>query len=327
MIWAVHISDGVLAPMYWQAGLLVAGLLAWVGSWRLRDEEVPRVALLTAAFFIASLIHVRVGPTSAHLLLNGLGGVLLGWRVALAIPLALLLQALLFSHGGFFALGVNACVMVVPALGASWLFGLGRRLPWLGLGWFRAALIAFCVLIWTLSLVYSLALLFTDHQQGESEGRQGDIQDSRAETGPYPDSPPGQAATSAQDQKPAARSKLWRFTYRANALTFHPLTLATAGLLSLLLAWGESRLQHPPEFPLGLLTGELAVLATISLNCLALLLGGETDWTYLVLFLVVVHLPIAVVEGLVLGFTVSFLARVKPEMLGWPPENPGRKVA
>jgi hypothetical protein len=37
--------------------------------------------------------------------------------------------------------------------------------------------------------------------------------------------------------------------------------------------------------------------------------------------LFVAHLPLAVVEGFVLGFVVSFLARVKPELLGLPPRG------
>lgn len=35
---------------------------------------------MTAAFFVASLIHVPIGPTSVHLLLNGLLGVVVGRR-------------------------------------------------------------------------------------------------------------------------------------------------------------------------------------------------------------------------------------------------------
>ena len=34
----------------------------------------------------------------------------------------------------------------------------------------------------------------------------------------------------------------------------------------------------------------------------------------------IIHLPIAVIEGIVLGFTVGFLVRVKPELLGWHAE-------
>src|SRR5438876_21806 len=99
-MFAVHISDNILQAPCILAGFLLAGLLAVLGAWRIRDDEIPRVAILTSAFFVASLVHVRVGPTSVHLLLNGLVGVLLGWRAALAIPVGLLLQAILFGHGG-----------------------------------------------------------------------------------------------------------------------------------------------------------------------------------------------------------------------------------
>jgi hypothetical protein len=82
-------------------------------------------------------------------------------------------------------------------------------------------------------------------------------------------------------------------------------------------AWVERRLENAPEFSLGLLIGETSVLATAFLICLVLLWGGEEDWHALALLVFVVHLPIAVIEGIILGFTVGFLAKVKPEMLGW----------
>ncbi len=71
------------------------------------------------------------------------------------------------------------------------------------------------------------------------------------------------------------------------------------------------------------MVGELAVLATSLLNCLVLLWGGQEDWHSLVLLVFVAHLPVAVVEGTITGFTVGFLVRVKPELIGWvvPPEK------
>src|SRR5262245_39200072 len=154
-LWAVHISDGVLAAPWWLGGFLVASLLGLFGAWRIREEEIPQVALLTAAFFVASLIHVRVGPTSVHLLLNGLVGVVLGRRAALAIPVGLGLQVALLGHGGFTTIGINSCILVLPALLAWWIFRLLHRVPWLRRPWFRGSLVAASALVWIFSLVYS----------------------------------------------------------------------------------------------------------------------------------------------------------------------------
>src|SRR5262245_64893220 len=113
---AVHISDAVLTWPWLLAGFAVAALLVAWGSRQIVDEEIPRIGLLTAAFFVASLIHVRLGPTSVHLLLNGLVGVLLGTRAALALAVGLFLQALLLAHGGYTTLGINCIVLTLPAL-------------------------------------------------------------------------------------------------------------------------------------------------------------------------------------------------------------------
>jgi cobalt/nickel transport system permease protein len=203
-LWAVHISDGVLSWPWVAEGFGLAGALALLGAWRIRDEEIPRIAVLSAAFFVASLIHVKVGPTSVHLLLNGLVGVILGWRAALAIPVGLLLQAVLLGHGGFTAVGINSCIMVLPAILAWLLFAVLRRVPVLPLQWFL----------------------------------------------------------------------------------------------------------------IGMIIGTVTVFATLVLNYLVLVFGGQEDWKPLAQFLFVAHLPVVIIEGIILGFTVSFLVRVKPEMLG-----------
>src|SRR6266581_2825350 len=100
-LFAVHISDGVLTAPWLVGGFVLAALLLALAALRIRDEEIPRIAILTAAFFVSSLIHIRVGPTSIHLLLTGLVGVLLGPRAPLAIFVGLVLQATLIGHGGY----------------------------------------------------------------------------------------------------------------------------------------------------------------------------------------------------------------------------------
>jgi cobalt/nickel transport system permease protein len=277
LLWAVHISDGILTLPWLAGGFALAALLAVWGACRLRDEEIPRIALLSAAFFTASLLHVRLGPTSAHLLLNGLVGVVLGRRAALAIPLGLFLQAVLFpGHGGFTTLGVNACVLTLPALLAGFLFAALHRLPWLRRPGFRTVLVAAGSLVCTLGGVFLVAAIATNRW---TELRAADL------------------------------GSAW-------AAVRHPIPLSAAVLVALAAAWGERRLKGAPEFALGFVVGATVVLATVTLNALVLLLGGNDDWHQIVVLVVLAHLPVVLLEGVVLGFTVGFLARVKPDLLG-----------
>jgi len=293
--WAVHISDGVLHLSWQLGGFALAALLAAVAAIRIRDEEIPRIALLTAAFFVASLIHLRLGPTSAHLLLNGLVGVVLGMRAALAIPVGLTLQALLIGHGGILTIGINSCILTLPALLAGWLFAVLHRVSWSRHLWFRAALVGGSTLVWTLALVFAAVVVFTN----------------RLDLAHLPNLDP------------------------ALKTLAHPLTLVSAVLLASGAAWAERRLDQSPEFALGLLIGASSVLGTMVLNGLVLLLGGVEDWRGIVTLVFLAHLPLAVLEGVVLGFTVAFLARVKPQMLiswqdaqqPWTPPRPVKAPA
>ena len=118
----MHISEGILsAPVLVTGAMLSAGGVA-LGLKKMDYERIPQVAVLSSAFFVASLIHVPVGPSSVHLGLNGLVGVLLGWMAFPSILVALALQALLLQFGGFTSLGVNTFNMAVPAVIAYYLF-------------------------------------------------------------------------------------------------------------------------------------------------------------------------------------------------------------
>jgi cobalt/nickel transport system permease protein len=119
----VHLSDGILPGSMLAVGFVTAAALARWGASALRDDEAPRVAVFTAAFFCASLLHFKVPPTSVHLLFHGLLGVVLGKRALLAIPIGLGLQAALLGHGGITTLGVNATMFGLAALGASVVYG------------------------------------------------------------------------------------------------------------------------------------------------------------------------------------------------------------
>jgi cobalt/nickel transport system permease protein len=241
-LFAVHLADGVLRWPWLAAGWAAALGLVWFGGRRLADDEVPRVALLAAAFFVASSIHVRVGPTSVHLLLNGLVGVVLGRRACLAIPVGLTLQAVLLGHGGYTSLGLNCCVMALPALGAAAAFDRLRR----------------------------------------------------------------------------ARRDDWRFvrqsTYAVGWL-LHPTAAVALVGVNALLRLIDRLISRGADFRSGFLVGALTVLATAALNALVLTLAGEEGWGVVAALTLAAHLPVALVEGVVVGFTVGFLARVKPEML------------
>ncbi len=112
----MHISDGILATRYCIAGFGAAGVLAACALSKTRQEDISRVAVMSAAFFVSSLIHFKAGPTSVHLSLLGLMGITLGALSPLAIIAGLLFQALMFGHGGITTLGVNATIMAAPAL-------------------------------------------------------------------------------------------------------------------------------------------------------------------------------------------------------------------
>jgi cobalt/nickel transport system permease protein len=124
----MHISEGVLSPAVLGGGAALAVAGCAIGLKKLDYEAIPRVAILSAAFFVATLIHVPIGPVAEHLVLNGLMGLLLGWMAVPAILIALFLQALLFQFGGLTTLGVNTVTMAAPAVICFYAYrGLLRR--------------------------------------------------------------------------------------------------------------------------------------------------------------------------------------------------------
>jgi cobalt/nickel transport system permease protein len=138
-MFAVHISDGIINPWWLLGGFVILSLMMTLGLWRMSEEDVARTGVLTAVLFIATLIHppLPLPGVRVHMLLNGIAGILLGVRVGAAIPIALLLQALLFSHGGLTSLGVNSVTMGVPALLAGVLFIISRKTIGLEKRWKR----------------------------------------------------------------------------------------------------------------------------------------------------------------------------------------------
>ena len=124
----MHISEGVLSGPVLAGGWALSAVGVGLGLKRLDYDRLMTVAILSAAFFVGSLIHVPIGPVSAHLILNGLLGAILGPAAFPAIAVALLLQAVLFQYGGLIVLGANVFDMAGPAVACAFAFGpLMRR--------------------------------------------------------------------------------------------------------------------------------------------------------------------------------------------------------
>lgn len=117
----MHMPDGVLPASVCVAGYATAAgccaaTLASIGRREDPHQAIPMASIFTAAFFVASWIHIPVPPTSVHLILNGLLGAVLGPFAFAAILIGLFFQAVMFQHGGLTTLGVNATLIGVPAL-------------------------------------------------------------------------------------------------------------------------------------------------------------------------------------------------------------------
>ena len=139
----MHIAEGVLSPAVLATGYALTAAGTALGLKKLDYDRLMTVAILAATFFVGSLIHVPIGITSAHLILNGLLGVILGWAAFPAILAALALQALLFQFGGLVVLGVNTfwgsglhpTVLAVPVILLPYLLMLlGLSLAFAALG-------------------------------------------------------------------------------------------------------------------------------------------------------------------------------------------------
>ena len=164
----MHVSEGILSGPVLLSGAALAAAGTVVGLSKLDYDHIAKAGILAAAFFVASLIHVPLGPTNAHLILNGLVGLLLGWAAFPAILVALVLQAVFFQYGGITTLGVNTIIMAFPAVLCYLLFG-----PFIYKGPRIASGAAFscgAASVLISGILVGLALLFTDENFLEVSG-------------------------------------------------------------------------------------------------------------------------------------------------------------
>ena len=128
----MHIPDGFVSPSICLAGYAITGGVTWYSLQQIKKDpsphqKIPRASLFTAAFFVASLIHIPLPPASIHLVLNGMMGAILGYYSFLAIMIGLFFQTMMFQHGGLSTLGINTIIMGIPALFAYHIFRLGHQ--------------------------------------------------------------------------------------------------------------------------------------------------------------------------------------------------------
>lgn len=133
----MHISEGILTgPSFWATTVAGAAVMAW----GVRDmkrfikeqpERKPLLGMAGAFIFLVSLIPIPAFMgTCSHPCGTPLAGILLGPGIGAALSgLSLLLQALLFAHGGFATLGANILSLGLGgAVGGWFFFKLGRKM-------------------------------------------------------------------------------------------------------------------------------------------------------------------------------------------------------
>ncbi|WP_319532028.1 cobalt transporter CbiM [uncultured Cohaesibacter sp.] len=118
-----HIPDGLLSLPVLIGGGAVAATGVAMGLRSIDDRAIPRIAILSAVFFSASLLSVPVGPSSVHVLLSTLMALMLGPGIFPAVLVALLLQTILFGFGGLTTLGVNTINIALPGFVVALLIG------------------------------------------------------------------------------------------------------------------------------------------------------------------------------------------------------------
>lgn len=123
----MHISEGILKAEIIIPAAVVAGVWVAYLLYRLNFKDIPKIACMSAIFFVASFIHIPLGPTAIHLILGGLVGAFLGVNAIIAIFVGLLLQALFFGYGGISVLGVNLLMIAVPTIFARYFVKLSFK--------------------------------------------------------------------------------------------------------------------------------------------------------------------------------------------------------
>jgi len=163
----LHIPDGLMDPVVWAAGWLIAlvviGLVLWRFGKKIDERTMPTMAILAAGIFVAQMLNFPIGGgTTGHLIGAALATVLLGpWAAMLIITVILIVQGLVFGDGGITALGLNIFNMAIVAplvtSGILKLFGERYRLVGMPIAAWASVFVAATACAVQLSLSYSLS--------------------------------------------------------------------------------------------------------------------------------------------------------------------------
>jgi cobalt/nickel transport system permease protein len=122
----MHIPDGLMDPLVagvgWAEFAAVAAVAVYMSGRRVKDKDLPRLAVLCAGIFVAQMLNFPVGGgTTGHLIGGALLAILVGPVVAIVgMTVILAVQALMFGDGGITAFGLNAVNMAIIAPLTGW---------------------------------------------------------------------------------------------------------------------------------------------------------------------------------------------------------------
>lgn len=122
----MHIPDGLMDPLVaglgWAEFMVVAAVAVYLSSRRVKDRDLPRVAVLCAGIFVAQMLNFPVGGgTTGHLVGGALLAIFIGPVVAIVgMTVILAVQALMFGDGGLTAFGLNGLNMAIIAPLIGW---------------------------------------------------------------------------------------------------------------------------------------------------------------------------------------------------------------
>lgn len=122
----MHIPDGLMDPLVagigWVEFLAIIAVAVFLGQTKVKERNLPRIAMLAAGIFVAQMLNFPVGGgTTGHLIGAALFAIIAGPVLAIiGMTVVLLIQALMFGDGGVTALGLNALNMAIIAPLVGW---------------------------------------------------------------------------------------------------------------------------------------------------------------------------------------------------------------